>query len=65
MRLYFLRDVRASFAPNGIFKQGGVYDISLNNIPTMLDNGFAIPESERPKQIITIKKPKKGRPKKK
>lgn len=48
MRLYFLRDVKAGFAPNGIFKKGGVYDIALNNISTMLDNKYAVPESEKP-----------------
>lgn len=65
MRLYFLRDVKASFAPGEMFKKGGVYDISLNNIPTMIDNKFAIPEEDRPKTIISIKKPKQGRPKRK
>jgi len=66
MRLYFLRDVKASFAPNNLFKAGGVYDLTPNNVITMLENGFAVPESEKPKRSISIKKPKKrGRPKKK
>lgn len=34
----------------------------------MIDNRFAVPEEDKPKNVVTIKKPtvkKKGRPKKK
>ena len=66
MRLYFLKDIEALFAPEGIFRGGCVYDVSLNNTHTMLDNKFAIPEEDKPEKKIVIKKPKKrGRPKKK
>lgn len=60
MKLYFLRDVKADFAPNGIFKKGSVHDITLNNIPTMLDNKYAVPEDEKPvvKTTLKAKKPK-------
>lgn len=57
MRLYFLRDVRAEYAPGKEFKEGCVYDIPLNNLSTMLDNRFAVPEEDKPKGAITIKKP--------
>lgn len=66
MRLYFLRNVRAEYAPGKEFKEGGVYDIPLNNLSTMIENRFAVPEGDRPKGAITIKKPvaKKQIPKK-
>ncbi len=57
MRLYFLRNVRAEYAPGKEFKEGCVYDIPLNNLSTMLDNGFAVPEGEKPKNTVTIKQP--------
>jgi hypothetical protein len=60
MRLYFLRNIRAGFAPNGEYKEGLVYEVPLNNVPTMLDNNFAVPESEKPQGEIEIKKPVKG-----
>lgn len=61
MRLYFLRDVRASFAPGNVFKEGLIYEVPLNNVSTMLDNKFAVPEAEKPKNTISIKKPAKKR----
>ena len=66
MRLYFLRNVRAEYAPGKEFKEGCVYDIPLNNLSTMIENKFAVPEEDRPKGAITIKKPvsKKQIPKK-
>ena len=57
MRLYFLRNVRAEYAPGKEFKEGCVYDIPLNNLSTMIENRFAVPEEDRPKGSITIKKP--------
>jgi hypothetical protein len=65
MKLYFLKDVRASFAPNQVFKSGHVYDVATNNTPTMLENNFAIPEGDRPKQKISLKKPTVKPPRKK
>jgi hypothetical protein len=65
MRLYFLRNVRAEYAPGKEFKEGCVYDIPLNNIATMLDNKFAVPESEKPEKTIVIKTPRKRGAKKK
>lgn len=62
MRLYFLRNVRAEFAPGKEFKEGCVYDIPLNNLSTMIDNGFAVPEAEKPTGTITIKKPVAKKP---
>lgn len=57
MRLYFIKDVKAGFAPKGLFKAGHVYDVSGNNVSTMIDNNFAIHEGERPQNKVVIKKP--------
>ena len=69
MRLYFLVDIEAPFAEKGIYKKGHVYDVALHNTPTMLDNGFAVKEEDKPETIIEkVVKPvakKRGRPRKK
>ena len=58
MRLYFLKDTKAGFAPKGIFKKGNVYDVAPNNVPTMLDNGRAVLEADKPKSVKITRKPK-------
>ena len=55
MKLFFLRDVKAGFAPGGLFKKGSSYDVAPNNLSTMLDNGFAVPEEQKPE--IEVEKP--------
>ena len=59
MKLYFLKDIPAVFAPGGKYKKGSVYDVPHNNVPTMLDNGFAVPEDQKPVRKPRAKKVKK------
>lgn len=59
MRLYFLKDIEAGFAPDGLYKKGNVYDVALHNSHTMLDNKFAVKEEDKPLTIVEKIKPKR------